>query len=408
MFELEREYLKHKYLYYNGKTEISDADFDKLEEKIRNLGSELPNIVGSPNLEILKKYELLTILVTGNKDLHFFHPYPMLSLRKHHMTEDEHDNEIKPDDLNLFFNKKPNATILCEPKFDGNSMELIYSYGKLIQGLTRGSDSDGGGIDKIEKMKFIVPQVIGNGYEKYKKVVIRGENIIHLITWSVKYSDPNKVDNPRNWLAGVFNNDEVNVDILSDIDFIAYQITIVEDGELIRPINQLDELKTLGFKEFFHMYAKDYNDFFENVFPAFKQHRIDSDYALDGIVLSYPTDCWDEMGESSHHPHHSCALKFVPNKVETILINIVWKVSKDGELAPRAVLKPVELDGSVVSYASLYNLGWIIENKVFPGCLVELVKHGDIIPGINKILKESLENDEYQKYLEKTIINLSI
>lgn len=403
MYEKERTYLKWKYLYYNGQTEVSDDIFDALEEELRNMGSLVVLIKDSPNYEILKNYNLIDELVTGERNIRFVHEHPMLSLRKYQVTVDETEKEVFPEDIINFFSKVSGAVVNCTPKFDGNSMELIYVNGVLTQALTRGNEF--GGLDRTEAMKNVVPNII---YSRgFNKIVIRGEVIISTELWTNKYSDSNKVDNPRNWIAGILNKDEVFVDIMKDIDFVGYHIIIHDGDNIIKPIDQLGTITSFGFQKVFNLNTTDYKDFFTNVYPKFKEYRASSKYALDGIVLSFSTDHWDSLGVTSHHPHWACAVKFPPNRVETYLLDILWKLGKDGEYTPVGLFRAVELDGTIVKHASLHNLGWIIDNKVYPGCKVEIAKRGEIIPQVQRVLGESVENELYVKYIDFFIKNHS-
>jgi DNA ligase (NAD+) len=405
MYEKERTYLKWKYLYYNGQTEVPDSVFDELEDEIKLLGSLLPNIVGSPNIEILEKYNLTSELISGDREVRFKHDFPMLSQKKYQVTLDDNDNEVFPEDISNFFNKKIGKNINCTPKFDGNSMESEYIYGVLNRSTTRGNEQ--GGLDRTKYVKNMIPNELPEEYKKYEKIIIRGEVIIETKKWEDKYSNPNEVDNPRNWLAGKLTSPDTPLEIFDDIDFVAYQVIIMDGKYIIKPTDQLGILERMGFQEIFNLDVTNYTDFFTNTFEKFREYRTNSKYALDGIVLAFPTEYWDELGESNHHPYWSCAVKFVPNRVTTILEDIIWTLGKDGEYTPVAVLRAVELDGTIIKHTSLHNLGWIIDNKVYPGCTVEIAKKGEIIPQIVKVMSESIETEKYNEYIENFIENYS-
>ena len=406
MFEKERTYIKWKYLYYNGQTEVSDATFDKLEDELRNMGSSVVYIKDSPTLEILAKYNLLDELSSGEREIRFKHDFPMLSLRKFQVTADNDDNELFPSDIVNFFNKVPGGVVTCTPKFDGNSIELIYNIGGLSQALTRGNDD--GGLDRTKYLKHIVPSSLDVITEhKDYKIVIRGEVIIPTDVWEKKWSDPTKVDNPRNWVAGILNSDDADINAIKDMHFIAYRISLVRDNTETNPLNQLDILENYGFSEIFHMETTGYDDFFANVYPKFKEYRANCQYLLDGIVLNFSPEYWDILGVTSHHPHYACAVKFPPNRAITYVENITWTLGKDGELTPKAVFKPIELDGTIVKHASLHNLGWIVDNNVFPGCKVEIAKKGEIIPQLVRVLEKSPNDELYRDYIRGIIGDLS-
>jgi len=407
MYEKEKILLKWKYLYYNGKTEVSDSVYDTLENELREMGSLIPNIIDCPSLEILAKYNLVEELKIGERELRFHHTFPMQSLKKYQVTQPV-DEELYPIDIKNFFNKVVNPIITCTPKLDGNSMEINYHYGCLYIALTRGNEEEGGGLDRTEKIKLLVPNTLPDKYKVFKKVVIRGEVIIPTAIWEEKYSNPNKVDNPRNWLAGILNTpDGVPTEIINDMSFVAFRMDIFDGDTIIRPENQLDTLKSIGFGDIFSLETTNFNHFFNEIYPKFKEYRANCEYALDGIVLNFPPKYWKELGENNHHPHWACAVKFVPNKVETVINDIIWNLGKDGELTPIALFHPTELDGTIVKRASLHNLGWIIENKVYPGCTVEIAKKGEIIPQLIRVITKSPNELEYQEYLNNFIKTFS-
>jgi len=95
------------------------------------------------------------------------------------------------------------------------------------------------------------------------------------------------------------------------------------------------------------------------------------------------------------------AVKFETDIVETEILDIIWNVSTTGELSPVAILKPVELLGTIVQKASLYNLGSIITMRSFPGAIVKIRKSGEIIPQILSVIIPSPNEDEYLKQYEE-------
>src|SRR5690606_39189989 len=124
----------------------------------------------------------------------------------------------------------------------------------------------------------------------------------------------------------------------------------------------------------------------------FKYYRENSKYQLDGIVCKIEEEYRDAIGGNSHHPFWALAIKFETKAVYTKIIAIEWSLGKRGQLAPVAILEPVDLLGSVVKRASVYNADWMIKNKCYPGATVSLIKSGDIIPKIVEITEPSSES----------------
>jgi DNA ligase (NAD+) len=125
---------------------------------------------------------------------------------------------------------------------------------------------------------------------------------------------------------------------------------------------------------------------FEKIYAEFKYYRENCKYQLDGIVCKMNEEVRSIVGGNSHHPFWALAIKFETPAVYTKIIDIEWSLGKRGQLAPVAILEPVELLGSIVSRASVYNADWMLKNKCYPGATVSLIKSGDIIPRIIEVV----------------------
>ena len=88
------------------------------------------------------------------------------------------------------------------------------------------------------------------------------------------------------------------------------------------------------------------------------------------------------MGHTAHHPRGAFALKEQKEGVHTELLDVVWQVGKSGVVSPVAILSPVEVEGAVVSRATLHNIEYIRSFGLEIGCKVEVIRSGEIIPRI--------------------------
>lgn len=137
-------------------------------------------------------------------------------------------------------------------------------------------------------------------------------------------------------------------------------------------------------KEKFERAFKEYEDFKHNESP----------YRLDGMVAKINSSQRDYVGETTHHPKWALAIKFKPENASTSVEGFEIKMGKTGNFTPVVLLKPVELDGSIVSKTSGYNYKYIIDNKIGVGAIVTLVKSGDIIPQITSVDVPAIETFE--------------
>jgi len=399
------QYLRYKYEYYIlFKPTINDAQFDKFEQKLKDtkhsLILEVTKLVDFPSIKQIKKLGLepANIIDIDEKDeAKYPHPTSMLSLEK---IQVEDENNYPLHTLNLFLSRRKAEYIECSGKYDGNGFELIYENGKFVQALTRGNDTKNGK-DRTEKVRHIVPAEISLKEHKYQ---IRGELVIEEDLWVEKYDESEEgcISNPRNYIGGLISGEEYSLKQIQDLTFVAYDMVAVTDDGNYPVIETMNILEENGFNNKykpFIMTLKSIDDF-DKIYKEFKKYRKRCPFWLDGIVLKYPESLRNKMGVTSHHPKSMVAIKFPPNNTETVILDIDWTLGKDGEFTGVAMLKPVELDGTIVSRASLHNLGYIIKNKVFPGARVSIAKKGEIIPQIVDILEVSPNADEYLKQYE--------
>jgi len=362
----EEIYQKAKDDYYrDGSSELTDEEFDNLENELRMENNPIIDEVGFTSLDSLK----------------FKHPSKMLSLGK---IKANQNNDCPLDDfLKWLPDLRGDISLEFTPKYDGNSANLIYEDGKFIRALTRGNGVKGS--DITSKIEPLIPKFIDNFTGE-----IRGEVVLNVSIFKEKYND---FKNPRNLVAGILNRDEIT-EKAKDLSFIAFDMKGNVDVECM---NHLILLKELGFETpglVCISSAKDINSGLLTIFNRFYKFRNEEcEYQLDGIVCKISDDMLREsLGENNHHPKWALAIKFKPEGSVTTINSITWKMGKTGEFTPVAKLEPIELDGTTVSRCSLHNWKFIRTNKTFPGAKVLLVKFGDIIPGIVEIIKPS-END---------------
>lgn len=403
----EIQYLKAKYYYYIGNPIMTDAEFDELESELKQINSPVVKIVDFPTEKQIESlgFKISDIIPKLDRDeTKYKHPTLMLSLEKVQVNDEDNfpENEI----VN-FMKRNPsnNEGFECTLKYDGNAIECLYQDGKLKQILTRGNDGETG-LDKTEKLKYIVPNEISN--KEYLQ--IRGELLIDKELWEDKYYDPQpeKISNPRNWLAGIVNRDELNINTIKDLVFVAYDLVSIKDnGDFEYFDNTMKELDKLGFNQVYQPKITtiyNYEDF-KDMYFEMKKYKEESNYLIDGIVIKYPEKYRKKMGYTSHHPKHSIAIKFPSEEVVTKITDITWSLGRNKELTPVAILEPVELLGTIVRKASLSNLGNMMRIGGFPGAKVSLKKSGEIIPMITNVIEKSTDHDKYIEQINEFMKN---
>lgn len=357
----ESLYLAAKDAYYKGEPIMTDQEFDLLEDLLYSQDSFVVNLIGSKSKS--KKKDTAK------------HLSPMLSLKRIKFET----NYTPWTEFQNWSTGLPSNVFVFEPKLDGNAINLIYDNGLLIKVLSRGDGAEGQNyIDRLS-----VPKLI-KGFSGE----IRGEAVVDQYLFNEKWKndqDKQGYKNPRNFVAGVLNSDwnEKDKDKYTSIDFVAFEIVGRSEN------GTKSQLIKWGFEVLDGIIVAEINKESDlvNVYKSFELYRKSCKYQLDGIVCKLEEEWRSGLGATSHHPNWALAIKFVAEEVSTRIIGIELGLGKTGQLTPVAILEPVELMGSTVQRASMYNVGWMIDKRSFPGAKVSLVKGGDIIPKIVDILE---------------------
>ncbi|MCK9416681.1 hypothetical protein M0Q97_08500 [Candidatus Dojkabacteria bacterium] len=397
------QFLRYKYEYYilNQPT-VSDLYFDKFEDELRKtndkLALEVVDLTDFPSLELIESLGLNVDKIAPEQKIRrdetkYKHWTKMLSIKKLQVND---ESNIPYNEIDNFLNKRKSDFYEASCKYDGNSMDLMYEDGVLYKALTRGEDGLHG-LDRTMKMKLIVP----NKIPMMGKVEIRGEVVISRKIWRNKYFDPNKISNERNFVGGALSKEDFNFREINDLVFVAYSLVKIEPLEYVE--NTMKVLKDMGFNknhEPFLRYIKSSADF-ENMYFDFKKYRETCEFLLDGIVLKFPENLRIKMVSHTKYPAWSLAIKFESQFAETVLLYYEWNQGKTSEFCPVAILKEIELGGTMNKRASCHNLSFVINNGAFPGCIVRIRKAGEIINQVVEVVKKSPNHDEYMKQFEE-------
>lgn len=363
---LEEKYLKAKISYYEGKPDLTDPEFDALEKILKEVGSKVVEQVGSKR-----------------KDFDFYHPTKMLSLDKIQTEETPEGINYMEEDFMKWYQKRKaiigtGVALLGSPKFDGNAINIIYRGGKLANIVTRSDAYTGKDITKrfLKKVPNYI-DLMAITFSEDDVVEIRCEVVIKTKIFNEKYAED--FANPRNYVAGVIGADDEDEVKIEELDIIPLHYIL--NG---KQISQRGFIKNPLYNHSFNLsfLAENYIE----TIKSYENLRKNFPYQLDGVVITFPTEYRDLLGENDHDPEWGIAIKFIPIEAITEVEGIEWNVGKRGELVPTVLLKAVLLDGSTIRRASGYNARYIIDNGLRPGSMVSIHKSGDIIPEISKVI----------------------
>ena len=210
-----------------------------------------------------------------------------------------------------------------------------------------------------------------------KGIEIRGELLMKKTTFENNWSE--QFANVRNMIAGTCNAKESLPDRWNDIDFVCYEIVTPH----LKPSEQFKLIKKLNIISVINKKQKKINK--SELSKYLIDWRENYDYDIDGIIVAddrkYP--------RTSKNPKHAFAFKTVLDDqiVESKVVNVIWSPSKDGYLKPKVQIQPVKLGGAVIQFATLHNAEFVIKNKIGLGAIVQIIRSGDVIPKVEKVIK---------------------
>jgi DNA ligase (NAD+) len=344
-------------MYYNqpDKVILSDEQFDIIKEYFAAKYPDHPflKVVGAP--------------IVGKKDKVVL-PYPMPSMDK-----------IKPDTgaLTKWLAKynKPKSYVVSA-KLDGTS-GLYTTKGGEAKLYTRGDGLVG------KDITHLIPYLKLPDPKAFPDLVIRGEFVISKKNFDAHFKGKGW-KNARNTVAGLINKLKGSEEH-THIDYVGYEVMVPE----LTPSKQMEMMeKTLEMHTVKNQTVTDLSNAILS--KLLVDWRSNYTYEIDGIIVAH-NKVYPER--KNKNPDHAFAFKMVLSDqvAEAKVVNIEWNPSKDGYLKPRVQIEPVELGGVTITYATGKNASFIEKNKIGIGAIIELIRSGDVIPDIKKVVVPAKE-----------------
>ncbi len=274
---------------------------------------------------------------------------------------------------------------VAEPKIDGLSISLTYEGRHLVRAATRGDGTEGEDVT-ANILTLDVPRMLPKDAPGF--IEIRGEVYMTKADFmALNSSQERQFANPRNAAAGSLRQLDAAITARRKLSLFAYA-----QGETSVPVAEThwDYLATLrrwGFEvnPLSKLLAEDGAETFQEDIGT---QRAALPYDIDGVVYKVnDLRLQSRLGFVGRAPRWACAWKFPAEKASTVLEDIEIQVGRTGALTPRARLKPVNVGGVLVTYATLHNEDEIARKNVRIGDVVELQRAGDVIPQILGVLK---------------------
>ncbi len=375
IIQLTEEINRHNYRYYIlDNPAISDYDFDQMLQRLIDLEHQYPQYaqLDSPTQRVggtvTKQFETAS------------HLYPMLSLGNTYS-----EGELQEFDSRLRNTLNAPFEYVCELKYDGVAISLIYEHGLLTRAVTRGDGIRGDIVTANVKTIGSVPlRLIGDCPDLLEA---RGEIIMPFSRFRTLNAEREEIGeppfaNPRNAASGSLKLQSSTEVAKRGLNFKLYYAL----GENLPGDNHYDRLRKLhdwGFRlPDIMQKASSLNEVFEFI-KHWDTERKQLPYPIDGIVIKVNDFAQQQSaGTTAKSPRWAIAYKFKAERVSTPLLSIDYQVGRTGIITPVANLAPVSLAGTIVKRATLNNRDFMQEMDICNGDWLFVEKGGEIIPKI--------------------------
>ncbi len=389
----------YKY-YVEDNPILEDWEYDKLFRELKELEEKHPELITSDSPtqrvggisdkfnQVQHKVRLYSLDNSNNSQ--------ELKAWYNRVLKDVGEQENQQ--LGLFSSNLSDVELVAELKIDGLAVSLTYEKGVFVQGLTRGDGVIGEDITNNLKTIKAIPLKLFEPVD----IEVRGEIYMPISSFDklnkIQLENEKKpFANPRNAAAGTVRQLDPKITASRDLSIFVYVAVFdnkkPEFAKILTHSDAMDYCKKLGFRV--NKYQKCQNiDEVIKYCSDMAEYRKMLDYATDGVVIkvnSLPKQ--NELGFTSRAPKWATAFKFPPEEVWSQLQDVEFSVGRTGIVTPVAIINPVNLSGSVVSRASMYNFDEIHRLNISLYDEVLVKKAAEIIPKVVKARRTDKSQD---------------
>ena len=373
----------HDYKYYvEAQPEISDLEYDRLVQRLRELEAQFPELVtpDSPTQRI------------GDQ------PVPELRSVRHRVPMLSIDNTYSQQEVRAWAQRiarmLPGEKIeyVVEYKIDGVAIALTYERGLLVLGATRGNGVVGDDVThNVRTIRDVLLRLHGDNpppvVELRGEVYMTNSDLVRLNEEQKKRGEP-PFANTRNVTAGSIRLLDPKLCAQRRLRMFVHSLGYTEGVEFATHMEFLAQVRRWGLKPTPHAQVFDDIDTVLAHCDELIERLHELDFEVDGLVIKVNSlDQQRRLGATSKSPRWLIAYKFEKYEATTRVLDIQVQVGKTGIVTPVAILEPVEIAGTVVSRASLFNKDEVERKDVRVGDVVVVEKAGKIIPHVVRVEK---------------------
>ncbi len=366
---------------------IADVAYDRLYRELRDIEAAHPGLTApeSPTQRVAP--------VPASGFAKVVRDVPMLSL----------DNTYSEAELRAFVERVTKGlqgdgqapAFVVEPKIDGIGIELVYQDGRFVLGATRGDGRVGEDITANLRTIRSLPPLL----TETVTVTVRGEAFMDKQDFAGVNAEREAAGeelwkNPRNFTGGSLKLLDARECAKRPIKILLYELV---DGETHRPLHTqaLAWLRALGLPTSSDTTVVLGVDELAAAVAGWADRRRKLPYEADGLVVKVDSFAQRRLlGMTAKFPRWAIAYKFAAERARTVLRGVQVNVGRTGAVTPVAMLDPVELSGTTVKNASLFNWDEVARLGVRIGDHVLVEKAGEIIPQVVEVLADERTGDE--------------
>ncbi len=374
---LSTEIDDNQYRYYVvSAPTVSDAEYDAMLRELAAIEEQYPALrtPESPTQRVGGTYSTLFTPVA--------HAERMLSL----------DNVFTLEDLAGWVERVERdaggpVSYLCEPKVDGLAVNLTYEHGRLIRAATRGDGRTGEEVTANVRTIREVPERL-TGPDVPEFVEIRGEVYLPLagfteLNAALNAAGDRPFANPRSAASGSLRQKDPRISASRPLHLVVHGMGARRGFDPVSQSHAYEAMKGWGLPTSERWRVLPDLDGVRGYVDEYAAQRHKVEHEIDGVVIKVDQiSIQRRLGSTSRAPRWAIAFKYPPEEVNTKLVDIRVNVGRTGRITPYAVLEPVRVAGSTVTFATLHNASEVVRKGVLIGDVVVLRKAGDVIPEI--------------------------
>lgn len=394
----------HSMRYYqDDEPEISDAEYDALNRRLKQIEKENPDIIreDSPSFRVGYMLENKDSDSTNSdsnssneddwkakKGVLVKHNVPMLSLQDVFEQAEVYEfcNNVKRD-------LGDDTEFLVETKIDGLSMALRYDNGELVMAVTRGDGINNG--EDVTKNALTISDVVTKltNPDGVEYIEIRGEvymtrEAFDKANEQQELAGKKLFANPRNCAAGTLRQIDTRVTKQRNLSLFIFNVQEVRGKTFANHTDGYEYLKSNGIKVIDLYYRCNTKEEVWDAIQKIGDARGTLPYDIDGAVVKINSLAKrEQLGATIKFPRWAIAYKYPPEEKETKLLDIEVNVGRTGRLTPVAIFEPISLCGTMVQRATLHNQAFIDDLDIGIGDTLVVYKSGEIIPKVKDVNK---------------------